>query len=247
MLRHRLADRDRAGARCWSDARPDQLRQYDQEGKGRRARLRARHPPVCGGLRGRGREDRARRAGGEGVLPHIVRRRGRGMAAVAKVRLCAGHGRAGAGTRPCAGSRRPWALVPRRLAAAEPTDVGPGAESVGRDLSRPGGTGHSARHAQSRRRLPDPLSQGRSGDQDLWPDDLSRAAPPFRQPHPGDDHRAGPRHGRQRRRHRGRGGADLEEVRRGREPLGLSRHRQVQRARGDDGRNDPLSDPHRIR
>ena len=30
--------------------------------------------------------------GGESVLPHLVRRRGRGMAAVAQVRLCAGHG-----------------------------------------------------------------------------------------------------------------------------------------------------------
>ena len=30
-------------------------------------------------------------------------------------------------------------------------------------------------------------------------------------------------------------------------PLGLSRHRQVQRPRRDDGRDDPLPDPHRLR
>ena len=49
-------------------------------------------------------------------------------------------------------------------------------------------------------------------DQNLRADNLPRAAPAFRQPHPGDDHRARPRHGRQRRNHRGRGGADLAKV-----------------------------------
>ena len=82
--------------------------------------------------------------------------------------------------------------------------------------------------------------------EDLWPDDLPRAAQAFRQPHPGDDHRAGPRHGRQCRHHRGGGRADLEEVGRRPAALGLSRHRQVQRPRRDDGRNDPLSHPHRL-
>ena len=38
---------------------------------------------------------------------------------------------------------------------------------------------------------------------------------------------------------------DVEEVGRGQGALGLSRHRQVQRTRRDDGRDDPLSDPHR--
>ena len=54
VLRHRLAGRDRAGASRRRDARPDQLRQHDQEGKGYRARLCARDPPFCRGLRGRG-------------------------------------------------------------------------------------------------------------------------------------------------------------------------------------------------
>ena len=62
VLRHGLARRDRAGARRRRDARPHQLRQHDQEGKGHRARLCARRPPLRGRLRGGGREDRARRA-----------------------------------------------------------------------------------------------------------------------------------------------------------------------------------------
>ena len=57
-------------------------------------------------------------------------------------------------------------------------------------------------------------------DQDLRADDLPGSAPAFRQPDPGDDHRARPRHGRQRRDHRGRGGADLEEVGRGQAAAG---------------------------
>ena len=56
--------------------------------------------------------------GDESVLPDLVRRRGRGMAAVAQVRLRAGNGGAGARARPCARPRRPWPVVPCRLAAA---------------------------------------------------------------------------------------------------------------------------------
>ena len=219
-FRHRLADRDRAGPRRRRDAGPDQLRQHDQEGKGHRPRLRARHPPFCRGQRGGGREDRPRRPGDESVLPHLVRRRRRRMAAVAQVRLRAGNGRSRARARPCARPRRPWPVVPRRLAAAQPADVGQGAESVGGNFPRPGRTGRPACHDQSRRRLPDPLSERRAGDQNLWADDLPRAAAPFRQPHPGDDHRTRPRHGRQRRHHRGRGGADLEKVGRGQAAAG---------------------------
>ena len=43
---------------------------------------------------------------------------------------------------------------------------------------------------------------------------------------------------------RGRGRARLQEERGGRRALGLSRHRQVRRPRRDDGRVDPLPDPH---
>ena len=56
LLRHGLADRDRAGDRRRRDARPHQLRQHDQEGKGHRPGLCARDPPLCGRLRGGGRE-----------------------------------------------------------------------------------------------------------------------------------------------------------------------------------------------
>ena len=98
---------------------------------------------------------------------------------------------------------------------------------------------------QSRRRLPDQISEGRAGGESLCASDLPRAAQAFRQPHPRDDHRAGTRHGRQCRRHRGGSRADLEEVGRRQGELGLSRHRQVQWTRRDDGRDDPLSDPHR--
>ena len=68
------------------------------------------------------------------------------------------------------------------------------------------------------------------------------AAQAFRQPHPGDHHRAGPRHGRQCRRDRGRSRARLQEERAGPGALGLSRHRQVRRPRRDHGRVDPLPD-----
>ncbi len=67
--------------------------------------------------------------------------------------------------------------------------------------------------------------------------DLPLAAPPFRQPHSGDHHRARPRHGRQCRRDRGRGGADRQAQPGGRHPLGLSRHRQVPRAGRDHRAN----------
>ena len=64
----------------------------------------------------------------------------------------------------------------------------------------------------------------------------------LRQPHPGNDHRAGPRHGGQCGRGEGGGRADLEEARQRQPALGLSRHRQVRRPRRDDGRGDPLPD-----
>ena len=205
---------------------------------------RARRAAVRGRLRGGGREDRARRAGLESVLPHPLRRRGRGMAAVAQVRLRAGDGRARARTRARLGlvahglsfhvgsqqrNPRMWDGALKASAA------------IFKDLAE---RGIELLDAEPRRRLPDPLSEGGAGGKGLRPHDLPRAAPAFRQPHPRDDHRARPRHGRQRRRHRGRGRADLEEVGRGRASLGLSRHRQVQRPRRDDGRDDPLSDPH---
>ena len=114
-------------------------------------------------------------------------------------------------TRACAWPHRAWPVVPCRLAAAQPAHVGSGAEGFGGDLPGSRRARHPARHDQPRRRLSDPLFEGRARDQDLRADDLPRVAPAFRQPDSGDDHRARPRHGRQRRNDRGRGGADLEE------------------------------------
>src|SRR5215208_4556256 len=84
----------------------------------------------------------------------------------------------------------------------------------------------------------------RPDGEDLRRGDLPRASQAFRQPHPGDHHRAGTRHGRQCRRDRIRGRTHLQEEQRGRRALGLSRHRQVRRTGRDPGRVDPLSDPH---
>ncbi len=84
-------------------ARPRFLWQHDQEGARHRARLRARRPPLRGRLQGRGGEGRPRGARLAGVLPHPVRLRRGGMAAVAQVRLRAGHGGGRAGARPASG------------------------------------------------------------------------------------------------------------------------------------------------
>ena len=98
LLRHRLGPRDRDGARRRRHRRPHLLWQHHQEGARHRARLRARRAPVRGRLPGRGREDRARRAGRPRVLPHPLRLRRRGVAAVAQVRLRAGDGGRRAGS-----------------------------------------------------------------------------------------------------------------------------------------------------
>ena len=76
----------------------------------------------------------------------------------------------------------------------------------------------------------------------LRPGDLLGAPEAFRQQHPGDHHRAGPRHGRQCRRHQVGSRPDLQEGRQRQCALGVPRHRQVRRSRRDDGRGDPLSD-----
>ncbi len=215
---------------------PHLLRQHDQEGARHRPRLCARRAPLCGRLPGRGREDRPRRAGQPRVLPHPVRLRRGGMAAVAEVRLRAGHGGRRARARL---SPRPRALrrvVPCRLPAAQPACLGPRARLGGRGVPRLRRARHEPRDGEFGRRLPDQVPQERADGAYLRCVDLPRAAAPFRQPHPGDHRRAGPRHGRQCRRHRGRGRARLEEERERRRALGLSRHRQVRRPRRDDGR-----------
>ena len=188
-------------------------------------------------------------ARGQGVLPHPLRLRRRRVAAVAEIRLRARDGGRRAGARLSARAGGLWRVVPRRVAAARHRVVGRGAgpsrRAVFRACAERGihlsmvnlGGGFPTKY------LKDVPAVEAYGDAIFRA--LSQA---LRQPHPGDDHRAGPRHGRQRRRHRGRGRARLEEEpRRGRGALGLSRHRQVRRPRRDDGRVDPLPDPHAAR
>ena len=81
------------------------------------------------------------------------------------------------------------------------------------DLPRLRGARHQPVDGQPRRRLPDQVPEGGAGGAELRPVDLPGAAQALRQPHPGDHHRAGSRHGRQCRRDRGRGRAGLEEER----------------------------------
>ena len=85
-----------------------------------------------------------------------------------------------------------------------------------------GRRGHRAEDGQHGRRFPDPLPEGRAGGAGLRPGDLLGAAQAFRQQHPGDHHRAGPRHGRQCRRHQVGSRADLEEGRQRQCALGVS-------------------------
>ena len=80
---------------------------------------------------------------------------------------------------------------------------------------------HEPVDGQPRRRLPDQVPEERADGEILRLGDLPRAPQALRQPDPGNHHRAGPRHGRQRRHHRGRGRARLQEEQRGRGALGL--------------------------
>ena len=74
---------------------------------------------------------------------------------------------------------------------------------------------------QPRRRLSDQVPEERAGGEIIRLGDLPRAPQALRQPDPGNHHRAGPRHGWQRRHHRGRGRSRLQEEQRGRGALGL--------------------------
>ena len=77
-----------------------------------------------------------RRRGREGLLPHPVRLRRRRMAAVAEVRLRAGDGGRRARARVSGGSRSLRRVVPRGLAAAQHGIVGRGSRLGLRDLPR---------------------------------------------------------------------------------------------------------------
>jgi ornithine decarboxylase len=195
-------------------ATPDRIsyRQHDQEGARHRARLRARHPPVRGRLRGRSREDRPRRPRREGVLPHpddgagaewpLSRKFGcdpemaRDVLEHAKKLGLEPHGvsfHVGSQQRnPKRGTAR-WRGRDRCSATA------PSAASTCRMVNMGGG-------------FPTKYLKDVPAVAAVRPGDLPRAAQALRQPHPGDHHRAGPRHGRQCRRHRDRSRADLEEV-----------------------------------
>ena len=216
VLRHRLGRRDRDGARRRRDAGPHLLRQHDQEGARHRARPRARRAPVRGRLRGRGREDRPRRRPGAEAR----------CSAASCATAPAPNGRCRASSAAC----RRWRSTCSSMPTASGLDAygvsfhvgsqqrnpkpgtrrSPSASAIFRELRR-------ARHhalrwsisaAASRRKyLKDVPAVEAYGEA------IFRAlAQALRQPHPGDDHRAGPRHGRRRRHDQGRGRARLEEV-----------------------------------
>ena len=204
---------------------------------------RARRPPVRRRLRRGGREDRPRRSRRPRVLPRPDRRRGRRMAAVAQVRLRAGDGRRRAAPRQGARPRRLWRVVPCRLAADRPVGLGPraGRRQAGlRDARR---RGHRAEDGQYGRRLPDALPASDVPAAQAYGQAIFSAlrkhfgnAIPETIIEPG----------------RGMVGnagviksevvlvskkADNDNVR-----WVYPRHRQVRRARRDDGRGDPLPD-----
>ena len=120
VLRHRLGRRDRDGARCRRDRRAHLVRQHHQERARHPARLRARHPPLRRRLRRRGREGGARRPWRTRLLPRLDGRRGRGMAAVAQVRLRARRWPSTCCAAPSRSASRPMAS-PSTSARSRPT------------------------------------------------------------------------------------------------------------------------------
>ena len=153
----------------------------DQEGERDRLRLRQGHHALRRRLRGRGREDRPRRARQPGDLPHPLRRHRRRMAAVAQVRLRAGlrHGHPGA--RPPAGPRRPRHLVPRRLPAGQRRGLGPGAGLDRRGVPLLRRARHQPVDGQPGRRLPGQVHPQDAEAGILRQGDLPGAAPALRQ------------------------------------------------------------------
>ena len=134
------------------------------------------------------------------VLPHPLRLHRGGVAALAQVRVRARDGGRRAGACAQARPRALWRVVPRRFAAAQPACLGPCARLGGRGVPGVRRSRHEPVDGQPRRRLPDQVPEERADGEDLRQRHLQGAAQAFRQPHPGDDHRAGPRHGRQCRR-----------------------------------------------
>ena len=245
LLRHRLGRRDRDGARRRRRGRPHLLRQHDQEGTRHRARLRARRPAVRGRLQGRGGEDRAapRPAPGSSAASCSTApgRNGRCRASSAATRTwrstCSSMRRSSASSRygvsfHVGSQQRRTAAWDEALKSAAAIFRACAERGINLSMVNLGG-GFPTKYL---REVPAVQAYGRSI--------FKAPAQAFRQPHPGDHHRTGPRHGRQCRRDRGRSRARLEEERGGRGALGLPRHRQVRRSRRDDGRVDPLPDPH---
>ena len=167
---------------------------------------------------------------------------GLGMAALAQVRLRAGLCRRHPGARAPARARRARHLVPRRLAAAQRRSLGPRARLDRGDLPHL----RRARHHACRWSISAaafPANYVRKTPQlETYGKAIFRALRRhFGNARSGDHRRAGPRPRRQCRHHRGGGGADRQALAGGRAALGLSRHRQVPRARRDHRRIDPLS------
>src|SRR5262250_2691265 len=83
------------------------------------------------------------------------------------MRLRACHGARRVGACPPPRANRLWRLLPCGLPAAQPPSLGLGARLGGRGLSRMRRARHQPHYGQSRRRIPDPLSQERADREDL--------------------------------------------------------------------------------
>ncbi len=242
MLRLRLRGRDRAGPGDRCLRRPHLLRQHDQEGEGHRA------APYQHGVRlfavDSEAELREARAPGRvigatasGVLP-------RAAVDCERRRVAAQHASSAARRRwPRTCSRKAQRLGLRAPTASRSMSarsrpiidaVGQGAGPASRSMfATLAERGIDLKHGQSwaaasRPRYLKPTFNG--GRRPTARRSISvRWRKPFRQPHPGDDHRAGPRHGRQCR-HDPESEVVLISQQGGRgrsHALGLSRHRQV--------------------
>ena len=128
-------------------------------------------------------------------------------------------------------------LLPCRLAADGAPGLGQGRARGGESSAACARTASTCACSISAA-ASDPLPHGRAGHRGLRRRRHEGGDAPLRQRPAGHDRGARPRAGRRRRRHPGRGRADLAQGLCRPQALGLSRHRQVRRAGRDHGRGD---------
>jgi ornithine decarboxylase len=211
VLRHGLGGRNRNGARCRRDAGPHLLRQHDQEGTRRR-------PRACAGRRSS--RSIATRKSRRSPVPLPAPACSAACSPMAKVP----NGRCRASSAAC----RRWLSTCSSTPTARPRAYGVSfhvgsqmtkvdawdsaladAKRVFVSLAKQGielkmvnmGGGFPTKYLKD---IPSSEAYGQR--------DLRLAQEALRQPHSGNHHRAGPRHGRQCRRDQGGSRADLEEV-----------------------------------